>query len=227
MNKSKPKIVKRSVKHTFTPEEIAALNVDFRQSFSNLKAVEAEFDNVKAVWKAKTTEAESRMETLNATLQAGFDMRDKSCALVLDIQNGKKFFFLATEDGTYPPDAQPIITESLTDADRQQELIDAESVFEKKEAIEIFKPAGADAGSLTVGRLNGRWFSALKVFVGKNILIERLDGEQQATKKRPDAVKLAIKRFTAWVEEQLGKEPAKGFTNAAELVVAAHSEREE
>jgi len=62
---------------------------------------------------------------------------------------------------------------------------------------------------------------------GKNTVKERLDGEQKATKGRPDAVRQGVKRFTAWVEEQLGKEPAKGFTNAAALVVAAHLEREE
>ena len=60
-----------------------------KQSFATLKSVVAEFDNVKAVWKAKTTEAESRMETLNSTLQAGFEMRDEQCVIVFDVKAGK------------------------------------------------------------------------------------------------------------------------------------------
>ena len=34
MTKTKLKIVKRAVKHTFTPDETANLNVDFRQAFA-------------------------------------------------------------------------------------------------------------------------------------------------------------------------------------------------
>jgi hypothetical protein len=231
MNKLKLKIVKRSVKHNFTPKETSTLYAEFRQSFADLNAIEAEADAIKNSYKAKTSAAESNMKAIDAKLQAGFDIREKPCVRILDLTAGKKRFYLETDidpvNGEIGADAAPVITEDITDADRQQELLDAESVFEKKAAIELFKPAGPDAGWITVGRLDGKWSSALKVTVGKNALTERLDGEQQATKKRPDAVKLAVKRFTIWVEEQLGKEPAKGFTSAAALVVAAHAEREE
>jgi len=186
---------------------------------------------VKAVWKAKTTEAESRMETLNATLQAGFELREKPLVRILDLVAGKKRFYLEDEidpvSGEAALGALPVIVEDLSDADRQQELLEAEEQFEKRENIELFKPAGQDTGVLTVGRLNGKWFSALKVTIGKNSIKERLDGEQKATKGRPDAMRQGVKRFTAWVEEQLGKEPAKGFTNAAALVIVAHADREE
>jgi hypothetical protein len=64
MTPIKPKIETKSIKHTFTPEEVLQLNGDFRRSYDSLKSVEAEFDSVKATYKAKTTEAESRMETL-------------------------------------------------------------------------------------------------------------------------------------------------------------------
>lgn len=224
---TKIKIVKRSVKHTFTPEETSVLYVEFRQSFADLNAIEAEADAIKNSYKAKTSAAESNMKAIDAKLQAGFDVRDKACAVVLDVAKGKKFFHLCDEAGIFPPDSVPIITENLTEADLQQELIDAESVFENKEVIELFPTAGQDSGSLTVGRLNGKWFSALKVTIGKNTITERLDGEQKATKERPDAVRLAVKRFDAWVQEQLGKEPAKGFTNSSALIVVAHAERAE
>lgn len=47
-NNQTMKTITRSVKHKFTTEEIAGLNTEFRQSFADLKAVEAEFDKVKA-----------------------------------------------------------------------------------------------------------------------------------------------------------------------------------
>ena len=231
MTKPKLKIVKRSVKHTFTPEEIANLNVDFRQAFANLRSVEAEFDSVKASYKAKTTEAESRMETLNATLQAGFELRDKPCVRILDIPAGKKHYYL--EGDVDPVSGAPYlgkesaITESLTEEDKQQDLIEKEAAFEAREDIILFPQAGLDAGILKIGRQGGKWFTALCVTIGKNTVTERLDGEQQATKKRPEAVKRGVKRFVEWVSANLGAEESKGFANQANLVIVEHAEREE
>ena len=230
MNEKTPlKKIKRHVKHIFTPEEIAALNIEFRQSFANLKSVEAEFDSVKASYKAKTTEAESKMETLNATLQAGFELREKPLVIVMDFKAGKKFFYLESilVDGEVPADAEPLITEVVTDADRQQELIEAEARFECREAIKLFEPAATDFGTMTVGRLDGKWFSALNVTIGSRVLAEHLDSEQPASKKRADQIKRTCKRFTEWLNENLGREDAKGFINALELVKAEHAEREE
>lgn len=238
MTKPKLKIVKRAVKHTFTPPETATLNVDFRQAFANLKSVEAEFDSVKASYKAKTTEAESRMETLNATLQAGFEIRDQNCVLVMDFKAGKKFFYLDSlvnadwietwgDDPVEWPDTESVIAEPITDADRQQEMIEAEAKFEAREEIALFEPAADDSGVLIVGRLGSKWFSALRVKIGTREIKERLDSEQACSKKRPDQIKRACKRFGEWLEENLGHEEAKGFKNAVALVQAEHAEREE
>lgn len=227
--KTKHKVVKRSVKHVFTTEETAQLNTEFRQSFANLKSVEAEFDSVKASYKAKTTEAESRMETLNATLQAGFEFREKALVLVLDMKEGKKSFYLESGlvDGVLPEDALPVLVENVTDADRQQELVEAEAKFEKKEAIELFTPVGDDKGAMTVGRMEGRWFAALNVKIGTRIIQERLDSEQTSSKKRSVMVERGVVRFQKWIKENLGEEEAKGFRNSSELVKAEHAEREE
>jgi hypothetical protein len=226
--KPKYKIVKRSVKHTFTTEETAQLNTEFRQSFANLKSVEAEFDSVKASYKAKTTEAESRMETLNATLQAGFELQDKSCVVIMDMKSGKKSFYLESDlvDGEIPKGVEPVIVEDITDADRQQELIEAEARFEAREDIELFSPAGDDHGLLMVGRFEGKWFSALRVKIGTRVISERLDSEQSCSNKRCDQVKLACKFFNGWLDKNLGKEEAKGFMNAVNLAIVAHAERE-
>ena len=229
MPKDPYKIVKRSVKHVFTVEEIAALNTEFRQAYANVKSVEAEFDSVKASYKAKTTEAESRMETLNATLQAGFEHREKPLVLIMDMKAGKKFFYLESDlvDGELPKKAEPVIVEAVTDADRQQELLEAEAKFDLKEDIALFQATENDRGILTVGRLDGKWFSALRVKIGTREIKERLDSEQPCAKKRFDQITRSCKFFADWLDKNLGREEAKGFKNGIELVKAEHGEREE
>lgn len=229
MPKEQFKIVKRSVKHVFTTEETAQLNVEFRQSFANLKSVEAEFDSVKASYKAKTTEAESKMETLNATLQAGFEHREKPLALVMDMKLGKKFFYLESDlvDGELPKKAEPVIVEAVTDSDRQQELLEAEAKFDAKEDIQLFQATENDRGVLTVGRLDGKWYSALRVKIGTRKIEERLDSEQACAKKRFDQITRSCKFFADWLDKSMGREEAKGFKNGIELVKAEHAEREE
>jgi len=230
------KTITRSVKHTFKTEEIANLNTEFRQAFANLKAVEAEFDKVKASYKAKTTEAESIMETLNATLQAGFEYRDEKCVVVLNAKDSKKLFFLEliaaflSEQSPDPldwPADKAAIVEAMTAEDFQKELVEAESKFELFKEITIFPAAGNDFGVLAVGRLGGKWFSALRVTIGGRKIEERLDSEQSCSKKRSVQIDRSLGRFLVWVEEQLGREAAKGFKNHVELVKADQAELEE
>ncbi len=223
----KLKTVTRSVKHVFTVDEIAQKNVDYRNADKSVASLEAEFASVKDSYKAKMTESEARKERIGADIDAGFELRDQKCVIVFDFKAGKKSFFLEKllDDGELPKDAEPVIVEDVTDADRQQDLIDSENRFEKKEDIAVFPPAGDDSGILTVGRLDGKWFSALRVKIGTRVLEERLDCEQPASKKRPDQIKRTLKRFGEWLEENLGREESKGFKNQIELVLAEHSER--
>ena len=226
---TKPKVEVKSVKHDFTPEEIAQLNIDFRLADKSLGGIEKEFDSIKASYKAKTTEAESRKDAIGTNLDAGFEMRNERCVVVLDVKESKKHFYLesALVKGEIPKGLEPVITEPLTDADRQTELLEAESKFDAREDIELFSPTESDSGILTVGRLGGKWFSALRIKIGTRVINERLDSEQPCSKKRPDQIKRALKRFTEWLEENLGREESKGFKNALELVKAGHAEREE
>ena len=60
MKKTEHKIVKRNVKHVFTPEETAKLNVDFGQSFDALQSAEADKKSVVGTYTAKVQEAEAR-----------------------------------------------------------------------------------------------------------------------------------------------------------------------
>lgn len=229
MNIPKLKTVKRSVKHVFTPTEVAGLNVDFGQAYDALGAAEADFEAVKAVHKSKITEAETRMTTLRATINAGFEFREKLLVLVLDMKGGKKFFYLESDlvDGELPKTAEAVLIESITEADRQQELIEAESKFECREEIQLFAPAKDDFGVLTVGRFGKKWFGSLRVKIGTRVLTERLDSEQPTCKERFDMVKRSCKRFTDWLIANLGADEAKGFQGSLADVLAAHKEKEE
>ena len=237
MQNIKPKIETKSIKHTFSPEEIMRLNGEFRRSYDSLKSVEAEFDSVKATYKAKTTEAESRMETLSATLNAGFEMRPEKCVVVFYPKDSKKYYFLEKFiaeiwKGEIPADKEVLainccLSEAMTPADFQAELIEAESKFELREEIPLFTPANNDNGTLIVGRFGKRWYAALRVSIGTRILGERLDSEQPASKERFDAVKRGCKRFNDWLTANLGNEEMKGFQNGIADVLAKHKERDE
>ena len=227
--KTKHKIIKRSVKHVFTEPEVAQLNVEFGQSYDAMLAAEADLKSVTASYKAKVTESEARMTSLRSTINAGFEFREKPLVLIMDMKAGKKFFYLESDlvDGELPKKAEPVITEAVTDADRQQELIEAESQFDAREEIEVFPKAGEDFGSLAVGRKDGKWFTALRVKIGTRVISERLDNEQPCSKKRSDQINRALKRFSEWLNENLGREESKGFQNHIELTKAAHAERDE
>lgn len=97
MSTPKPKTEKRSVKHVFTLEETAALHVLFTNAYDNRNAVMAESKSVKDSYKAKETEAESRMASLNAAIRAGCEMREKVCVIIMDFKAGKKFYYLETD----------------------------------------------------------------------------------------------------------------------------------
>jgi hypothetical protein len=232
----------RRLKHVFTPQEIAEMNIQFRMADKAAHGFETEFDSVKASYKAKITEAESRKEKIGAELDAGFDHRDQNCVVVMDFKEGNKYFFAASlVDEKFKqefPDPLlwsrdlALLVEPITDEDRQQELLAAEAKFECREEFDIFIPTENDFGRMVVGRLDGKWYSALDVCIGEHRISEKLADEQavskkSGSKKRFDQVNRTLKRFAEWLDEKLGREEAKGFKNAIELVKAEHSEREE
>ena len=153
-------------------------------------------------------------------------MREKPLIQILDMDAGKKHFYLETDlvKDKIPKSAVPVITEAITDADRQQELIEAEAKFEHQATIELFQAVKNDFGWLKVGRLNDKWFSALNVAIGGKSITERLDGEQPCSNNRSDQINRAVKTLQGWLEETLGREEAKGFKNALELVKAGQAE---
>lgn len=217
---AKPPVVKRNVKHTFTTDETSLLHVEFRQAYANLGAVESEFEAVKAQHKAKITEAEARMETLNSQLQAGFETRTKDCVVLFRPADKKKDFYVLAEvealsaedfvEAVTDRKILPAVIEDMTSEDFEQDLLQAEAAFESRSEIPLWNAAG-DSGKIVVGRLGKKWYSALRGNIGGQRIDERMDSEQKGVKEREDAVGTAGKRAMAWLEATLGKETAGGF----------------
>ncbi|TXH59329.1 MAG: hypothetical protein E6Q97_00100 [Desulfurellales bacterium] len=220
---AKPKIVVRMVRHDYGADEIRQMGSDLARAHSGRRCLESEFDQVKASYKSRDAEFEARIEKLSIDLVNGFDMREKRCRVEFFPKERKKRFYL--ED--HPDNTLPVLEEVMSPEDFQSDLIQAESRFEAREEIDLFPPAGEDTGICVVGRLNGRWFSALRIRVGARKLEERLDSEQKSVKRRPDAVRTAAKRAAEWLKETLGAENAKGFEGPITAAVEAHKEREE
>lgn len=210
----------RLVRHEFTQTERLQLGTDLAQNHRQLQGIEAEFEGVKANFKARIAEAESRIETLATDIGNGFTMRQKNCKVVLRPKDRKKDFYAEIKDGVF--EAKPVITEDMTTDDFQQELFEAESRFERRAEIPLFKDA-----VLVVGRLKGKWFSALRVRIGQQKLEERLAPDADKFKARPDAIKATVIRLEKWVTQQFGAETWKGFADAVSKVVKTHETLEE
>lgn len=231
---AKPPTVLRSVKHAFTPPEIAKMNTDFRLGYAELSNAEADFEAIKTSHKAKVKEIEARMGSLDSKLNAGFEMRDKEVVVVLRVADGKKDFYLA--DGFEPfllelkvDDARrpvALLTEDMTPSDYEQELILAERAFDCRREFQIWG-AGNDRGVIVVGKIKKNWFSALRGNVGSAKIEERLDGEQRAFKNRADAVKVAGERAMTWLAEKLGPDSANGFADELNKAVVNEMEKAE
>jgi hypothetical protein len=220
----KPKTIPRSIKHTFTAEERDVLSHDLVNALDQKTSTEMEFDAIKSSFKARIAESESRVNTIAANIRAGFEMRVVDCVVVFRREEGEKDFHLAADWGTV--NERPVLTEKMTEDDYQQELFDAEAEFDQKTAIELFKPTATDFGSLIVGYLEKRWYSALRVKVGSHELSERLDSEQQAFKSRADAIRIAAGRALKWLKEKTG-DSWKGFEAAVKAATEAEKEKVE
>jgi hypothetical protein len=216
----------RSLKHTFTLEERDVIGGDLARAISALRGIEADLDSVKADFKAKITFAEAQIDSLCTTRANGFEIRAEKCVVLFRVPDRKKDFYLQADFEADPKKAVIQLTEDMTPGDFVGELLQAESKFDSREEIQLFTPAAGDQGLLIVGKFGAKWFSALRVKIGKLELTERLDSEQKCFKARPDAVKTAVERFRKWAKENL-KDLAKGFEAAADAVLEAHKERAE
>ena len=148
----------KNVRHNYTHEELEQLGGDLARAFSALRGVETEFDQVKASYKSKTAEAEAKIDRLSTNRMNGFEMREWPCFVVFRPKDKEKDYY-TTEAAANKPSKEtpPALTEKMTNDDFQQELVQAESKFDTREEIQLFKPAEGDRGLLVVGRL-GAYF---------------------------------------------------------------------
>jgi len=214
------KIETKFVRHDFTVHEKLQFGKDLGNAISAARAVDAEFNTVKAQFKLRTEEAKAKIDSLGTKLQSGFELREKRCRVVYDAPNRKKLFFL---EGA-PDDAAPVLEEPMTSDDFQQDLIIADAAFENVTEIPLFLPAGGDSGIIVIGRKNDRWFGALRIRIGQKAITEKLDTEQPSTKERSDAVRKAANRAKEWLFDNLGKDALQGFKAGIEEVIRANAE---
>lgn len=222
---TKRKTEQKFLKHEFTQEERNEMAKSLARTFGELRGVHSEFDQVKASFKSRIAEKESTIEKLSTDTMNGFDMRNIECVVVLRPKDKKKDFFKADGFNEEAP-GKPLLIEDMTLNDFQQELIEAESKFEKREEIALFQATDRDRGVIVVGTFGGKWYSAIRISINRHVIEERLDSEQKAFKNRFDAIKVAAKRAADWFEKEL-KTDAKGFMDPMNKAIDAHRERVE
>jgi len=220
------KIENKTVKYTFSHNEREQLGGELARSFGALRGIEAEFDQVKASYKSRTAEAEAKIDRISTNITNGFDMRDVDCFVAYRASDKEKDYYLLEEAAIAGDRTNVVLTERMTADDFQQELIEAESAFDAREELELFTPVGDDRGVLVVGRMAGKWFSALRVKIGKLEINERLDAEQKCCINRSDAVASAVKRANDWSKKNL-KALADGFQSKFNAVADSQKERVE
>lgn len=223
----------KTLRHDFTPEERNELGSELARQIAAVRGIEAEFDQIKASYKARTSEAAARVDSISTSLMNGFEMRDKRCVIVFRPKTRQKLFILEADFEKKGEKATPALVEEMTPEDFQADLLQAESVFEKREEIPLFVPAEKDFGIVIVGRCKPDgakaplWFAALRIQIGAAKLEERLDTEQPSAKKRFDILQRAAKRAGQWMAETLGDAAALGFVEPIQKAIEAQKEREE
>lgn len=155
----KPKIETKQLRHDFTDLEKAGMGGDLSRVIAGLRQTQNEADESKASFKAKITAAEAEVDRISTSLMNGWEFRMKRVRVVLRPKDKRKDYYLENA----PADSKPILTEDMTNADFELDLIAAEARFDNREEICLFPPAGVSQGILVVGRFKGRWHTALRI----------------------------------------------------------------
>jgi len=218
------KIEVKAIKHAFTLDERDQLGADLAQAIGALRQIEFELDQLKSSYKAKTNEAEARINKLSTDRTAGWEFRNERCRVRYFPQDRRKKYFLESD----VKEENCLLDEEMAGDDFQQELIQADQKFDHLEKIALFPPAGSfDQGVLIVGQLGKLWYSAIRVTVGKQVLNERMDSEQPGAKERWGAINQAADRYEDWLMHALGKDSSAGFRNPMISALEPHRERVE
>lgn len=217
--KPKPLIVDRPVRHKFSDEEMAALARKLGGELDQLNAYKDEFDSIKSTWKGKIETSEANVSAIGSLCRSGFEFRITPCVVTFDVPAKLKRFFVADTN-------EPAGEEKMTPDDYQAELLQAESVFDRRETIPLYD-ANTDKGVIVVGMFKSRWYAAARLNVGEKRLTQRMDSEQKPYKNRFDAIQAVSKGALAWIEENVDVKAAKGFVDVFNKAIEPHKERAE
>lgn len=220
MPPEKIKIEERLVKHEFSTAEKVEKGSELARALGNKSQVEAEFEGVKSTYKARIAECDSRAEKVSNDIRNGFEMRTKRCKVEFRTKDRKKDFYPEIKDGVF--EVKPALTEDMTQDDFQTELFEAESRFERRSEVSLFK-----GGVLVLGRLKDKWYAALRVKVGEQAIEERLAPDGKKWKARSAALMETITRLRGWVVDQFGEETWKGFQDSVDKAVKVQEPLEE
>jgi hypothetical protein len=108
----------KTIKHTFSHAEREQLGIDLAQAFGTIRSIEAEFDGIKSNYKARTAEAEARIDRISSNITNGFDLREAECIVVYRPKDKLKDYYLSDGD----VEAGPVLTERMTQEDFQLAL---------------------------------------------------------------------------------------------------------
>lgn len=105
----------RSVKHIFTPQERGFIGDELARQIAALRAIEAEFDEIKAGFKARTAAAEAQIQSHAHSLTSGYDFRNKLCYVFFDAPQRTRYAILEStidQRGINPAVVTPIYLRS-------------------------------------------------------------------------------------------------------------------
>lgn len=230
-NGAKPQIEVKLIKHTFNREECDELGMTLARAHAAVADINNELEQVKAQFKSRLAEQEATIGRASSARLAGFEMRNARCRVEFRTSDRVKDYFLEFDDEK----AKPVLTEAMTDADMQAQLLPTEPAFEAKETIALWESYEDGPCVMTVGRLTpelcgkktAMWFAALDVRIEGQALLESLDNDQPCATKRIDILRRAGKRLKSWLVSAVGKEAAKGFEDRIDSAIEAQKERAE
>lgn len=124
MTETKPQVVIRPVKHTFTRDERGDMANEIGRQLGEKERIEGIFDQVKSSHKASITACENIIASLGANLRNGFEFRNEQCIMVLNPPAKKREYYIKEQwDNMAALDeVVPVFVEEMRAEDYQLEL---------------------------------------------------------------------------------------------------------
>jgi len=225
----KPEIEIKLIKHILTLEERDEIGGELAAAHSKLCEINGEFDQVKASYKAKVTEQESKIGRISSLRNAGYEMRNARCRVEYFPKEARKKYWLEFADAK----ADPVLIEDMSAADVQAKLIPDAPALDATHELILWDSEADGKCLMIIGRMKqeapkkDQWFAALDLRIGGESLCEELMNGQPTATVRQDIIARAAKRCKTWLVKAVGKEAAQGFHAQIDAAVESQKERVE